>query len=93
MTIRKDLQQDKPDATQLALAALAWVLSEQERAQRFLDLTGLTPEGLREALGASSTHQAVFDFLMAHEPDLVAAARALNVAPEVLASARRDLPK
>ena len=33
-----------------ALTALAWVLADQDRADRLLALTGLTPEVLRERL-------------------------------------------
>jgi len=33
----------------------------------------------------------VLDFLCAHEPDLVAAAQALDVPPQVLAAAREKL--
>ena len=75
----------------MALAGLGWVLQDQERAQGFLDLTGLTPEGLREAIAEVSTHRAVFDFLAAHEPDLVAAAQALDIEPEVLVRAQQEL--
>jgi len=77
----------------LALAALGWILADQERAQRFLDLTGLTPDGLRAALGDVSTHRAIFDFLAAHEPDLVGAAEALEVEPEVLIAAQQELSR
>jgi hypothetical protein len=75
----------------LALAALGWVLADPDRAQRFLGLTGLTPEGLRAALEAPATHRAIFDFLAAHEPDLIGAAEALEVAPEVLVRAQMEL--
>lgn len=81
------------DAASLALAALGWVLSEESRAHRFLDLTGLTPEGLREAVAEPSTHRAVLDFLASHEPDLLAAADALQIAPETFVSARKDLAR
>lgn len=79
------------DSSALALAALGWVLEEQDRAQRFLDLTGLTPEGLRAAVADPATHRAVFDFLAAHEPDLLGAAGALDVAPEALVRAQAEL--
>ena len=72
----------------MALQALGWVLQDERRAQRFLDLTGLTPETLRDALAEASTHCAVIDFLCSHEPDLVAAAEAIGVAPETLLHAR-----
>lgn len=81
------------DSSSLALAALAWILSDQARAERFLDLTGLTPEGLRGAVGQVSTHRAIFDFLAAHEPDLVGAAQALDVSPQVLIAAQEELTR
>lgn len=85
MTIRQHSKDSVNDDSALALAALGWVLSDAARAQRFLDLTGLTPDSLREAILLPETHRAVFDFLAAYEPDLVAAADSLGVAPEELA--------
>lgn len=79
------------DPQALALNALGWVLADQDRAERFLSLTGLTPEDLRASLGEPGTLGAVLDFLCAHEPDLLGAADALGVAPEVLAAARGRL--
>ncbi len=84
LTIRNLAPTSAEDRAALALRALAFVLSDERRAQRFLDLTGLTPDGLRAAIGEEGTHRAVIDFLCAHEPDLVAAAEALGLAPEVL---------
>jgi hypothetical protein len=84
-----------PDPQELALAALGWVLAEGGRADRFLALTGLTPDSLRAGLGSGEAGQravlaGVLDFLCAYEPDLVAAAR-LDVPPQVLAAAREKL--
>ena len=70
------------------MSALAWVLLDTGRAERFLALTGLSPDALRAAVGEPATHLAVLDFLCAHEPDLVAAAEALGLDPAELASAR-----
>lgn len=75
----------------LALAALGWVLGDGPRAERFLALTGLTPDTLRESLGQVETQAAVLDFLCAHEPDLVAAAESLGIEPQRLAAAREEL--
>lgn len=80
-----------PDPQTLALQALGWVLSEEDRAQRFLTLTGLTPDDLRAALGEASLLTALLDFLMGHEPDLIACADALGVAPPALVAARAEL--
>jgi len=79
------------DSGELALRALGWVLSDPTRAHRFLDLTGLTPDGLRLLLNERETHAAVLDFLAAHEPDLTAAAEALDVPPVQFAAARERL--
>ena len=84
-----------PDAAALALQALSWVLADGPRAQRFLDLTGLTPEALRatisEPASLASTLAATLDFLAAHEPDLTAAAEALALEPTDLVAAREKL--
>ncbi|MCJ2184215.1 DUF3572 domain-containing protein [Novosphingobium sp. 1949] len=73
------------------MAALGWVLGEEDRAQRFLALTGLTPDELRAALGDPAMLAGVIEFLCAHEPDLVAAAQALGVAPQTLAAIGAEL--
>lgn len=67
------------------------MLADGDRAGRLLALTGLTPEALRAGVGDMATLAAVLDFLCAHEPDLVAAAEALDVAPQDLADARERL--
>lgn len=66
-------------------------MSDQPRADRLLALTGLTPDDLRGGLGEPATLGAVLDFLCAHEPDLIAAAEALGVAPRELAAAGERL--
>jgi Protein of unknown function (DUF3572) len=80
---------DDPQA--LALSALAWTLGDDARAGRFLALTGLEPETLRAAAGAPATLDAVLGFLEAHQPDLIACAQSLGVAPERLVAARERL--
>ena len=75
----------------VSLNALGWILSDTNRAQRFLDLTGLDPDGLRTVLGETATHRAVLDFLCAHEADLIAAAETLGLQPAELAAIREQL--
>lgn len=79
------------DPSGFSLGALAWILADEARAQRFLDLTGLTPDGLRQGLEQAEVQAAVLDFLCGHEPDLIAAAEALGVAPEAIAAAREGI--
>jgi Protein of unknown function (DUF3572) len=81
------------DADALALKALGWVLTDDDRAERLLALTGLTPEILRERLTDRAVLAAVLDFLANHEPDLLLAADALSVEPQVLLAARESLAR
>lgn len=91
MTIHHRSKDSPNDPPAVALMALQWVLADAARAQRFLDLTGLTPDGLRHALAERATQRAVLEFLCAHEPDLVAASEALAIAPQALVAAREAL--
>lgn len=77
----------------LALAALGWLLGEPARAQRYLDLTGLDPDGLRESLTNRAVLASALDFLANHEPDLVSAAEALAVDPQDLIAASEELSR
>ncbi len=79
------------DAQALALRALGWTLSDDGRADRFLALTGLTPEMLRARVGDPALLAAALRFLEAHEPDLVACAAFLDVPPLQLVETRRTL--
>ena len=67
------------------------MLSDDTHAERFLALTGVSPEELRARIGEPMVLVAALDFLMAHEPDLIAAADALGVTPQDLASAHGAL--
>lgn len=75
-------------AFSLALAALVWTLEDSARARRLLDLTGLDPSELRDLAGEPATLAATLGFLEAHEPDLIACAESLGVAPSNLVAAR-----
>jgi len=59
--------------------------------ERFLSLTGLTPDELRAGLGDPSVQGAVLEFLCGHEADLIAAAEALGLSPAALAATREKL--
>ena len=93
MTIINPREDSARDPSALALGALGWIMQDERRAHRFLDLTGLTPDALRASLAEIDTHRAVYEFLAAHEPDMIGAAQALEVAPEELAAAGRRLER
>lgn len=78
-------------AKTLALAAIGWILQDSERAERYLDLTGLDPDTLRAGLDDPAILGSALDFLANYEPDLIRAAEALAVTPEELIAMRRNL--
>ena len=75
----------------MGLAALAATLGDERRAQRFLDLTGIDVEELRQRAGDPSLLVALLIFLEAHEPDLVAVAEAIAIQPKALVAVRHQL--
>ena len=67
------------------------MLADDDRAERFLSLTGLGPDDLRSRLTEPAVLGAVLEFLANHESDLVAAAEALDIRPEALVAAQEKL--
>ena len=88
--MKRGVSNEEP-ADALALRALAWTLSDPDRAGRLLSLTGLDPDDLRARIADASVQAACLQFLEAHEPDLVACAQSLDVSPEALVRARHQL--
>ena len=79
------------DAETLALSALAATLTDERRARRFLDLSGIDTEDLRRRASEPSLLAALLRFLEAHEPDLVDVAEATGAEPRDLVAAREEL--
>ena len=79
------------DPVAIALAALAATLGDDRRARRFIDLTGIGTDELRQRADEPTLLAALLRFLEAHEPDLVSVAVQLGVKPEDLVQARREL--
>ena len=78
-------------AEAVALSALHWTLGSDERADRFLALTGMAPQDIRARISEPDFLAASLRFLESHEPDLVACAEALDLSPASLVDARRAL--
>jgi hypothetical protein len=79
------------DAETLALSALAATLTDERRAQRFLDLSGIDTEDLRRRAAEPALLAALLRFLEAHEPDLIEVAEAIGARPSDLVVAREEL--
>lgn len=71
----------------LALQALAHVAGDPDLGPRFLALSGLDVDTLRERAGDPVILAAVIDFLTGREADLVACAEAIGVKPQALVAA------
>ncbi|WNO54248.1 DUF3572 family protein [Stakelama saccharophila] len=85
------LGETNANAAILALGALAWIVATPERANRYLDVTGIDLDTLRAQADEPAFMAATLAYLEAHEPDLLACAAALDVTPEALVGARRKL--
>jgi hypothetical protein len=81
------------DAEALALSALAATLSDERRARRFLDLSGIETDELRRRAADPAILAALIRFLESHEPDLIDVAQAIGVAPQELVVAREELER
>jgi hypothetical protein len=79
------------DAHTIALSALAATLTDERRARRFLDLTGIGTDDLRSRVDDTDLLRALIGFLEAHEPDLVAVSEQIGVEPDELVAAGRTL--
>ena len=79
------------DAETLALSALAATLTDERRARRFLDLSGIDTDDLRRRASEPSLLAALLRFLGSHEPDLIDVAEAIGAKPQDLVVAREEL--
>jgi hypothetical protein len=75
----------------LALEGLSWLASDPEGLQRFLDLSGLDLETLRQGAGSREMGLAVLDFLLGHEELLLHFCENAAVDPKDLHLARHRL--
>ena len=65
-------ESSQADSGALAASLLQFLSSERARFERFLDVTGLSPAGLRAAAADESFLLALLDYLAADEPLLLA---------------------
>ena len=56
----------------LGLEALSWLVGDSEALDKFLSASGVSGDELRDAAGSPELTVAILDFLLAHEPILLA---------------------
>ncbi len=78
-------------ASEIAIAGLAHIASDEEEMGRFLALTGLTASELRSAAAEPGFLVGVLDFFMGFEPSLLKFAESAGLNPQEIVDARHVL--
>ncbi|WP_062120736.1 DUF3572 domain-containing protein [Aureimonas sp. AU40] len=79
------------DAETIGIDALTFLAGDNERLNRFLDLSGLSIEQLRLEATKPAFFVGLLDFILAHEPTLMAFAGAAGLDPAEVGLARKRL--
>ena len=83
-----DQKQQQEAASALAVTALSFIAGEPERLGRFLAMSGIGPESIRDAANEPDFLLGVLDYLVSDEELLVAFANENSFDPAHVASAR-----
>ena len=81
----------KESAEKIALEALGFIAADDTELGRFLGLSGLSIDRLRDTAGTTPTLLAVLDYVMGHVPTARAFAQSQGYTPEDLARAAHHL--
>ncbi|MCT8989409.1 DUF3572 domain-containing protein [Chelativorans sp. SCAU2101] len=82
----------RDDAETIAIQALSFIAGDPELLPRFLAITGIDAGQIRQAAREPGFLAGVLQFLLAHEPTLMAFTQASGLAPQEIAAAHRALP-
>lgn len=86
-TTTKRAALDRESAQDLAIKALVFLAEDGTRLGRFLSLTGMAPNDIREVASTSSFQSAVLEHLLADESLLLAFAANAGLAPDQVQAA------
>ncbi|MBO0902264.1 DUF3572 domain-containing protein [Jiella sonneratiae] len=78
---------DADEAEAIAIRGLTFIASDPVLFPRFLALTGLDPQGLRRAAEERGFLPGVLEFILGHEPTLIAFCEAAELDPARVSSA------
>lgn len=74
-----------------AFAAIGHIMQKDDLRDRFMALSGLSPDNIKENIEDPAFLASILEFFINHEPDLIALAEDQNVAPETIVKAWRSL--
>ena len=80
-------------AEEMAIAALGFITADPALLPRFLAITGIEAQAIRSAARVPGFLAGVLQFIVAHEPTLVAFAENAGIAPAAVLKAMRALPQ
>jgi hypothetical protein len=86
------MTRDPSSAETIAVSGLGFIASDPELLNRFLGITGIEPTQIRAAASEPGFLAGVLDFVLAHEPTLLAFAESAGIDPAAVLRARRALP-
>ena len=78
-------------ADEIAIAVLGWLSTEPEMMARFLSLSGIDAMELRALVNDSRFLAGLLDFVVAHEPSMMAFCSAYGFLPEEVNAAWQKL--
>jgi hypothetical protein len=79
------------EAETLAVAAFSAITGDEERMSRFMAISGLRPDTIRQAADSPRFFAAILEYVVSDEPLLIALAAELSVKPERLMGAHLAL--
>lgn len=83
---------NREEAEELAVAALLFIANDPELMPRFLNITGINAEDIRQAAATEGFLAGVLQFIMAHEPTLMAFSNQSGYLPQLVGESVNFLP-
>src|SRR5690349_4897368 len=82
---------DRARAEDIAVQGLSFLAAAPERLGRFLEMSGLTPQGIRTAAQSPAFLAGVLDYLVSEDELLLSFAAEVGLKPEIVMQARHML--
>jgi Protein of unknown function (DUF3572) len=86
-------KQNRAGAQDMAVAALGFIAADPALLPRFLAMTGIEAQAIRNAAREPGFLAGVLQFIVAHEPTLMAFAENTGIEPAAVLKAMRALPQ